>query len=263
MTDAQTFTITVVTNAATTPVSLVPAGSTWRYWDNGSDPGTSWRYNGFNDGTWLSGMAPLGYGQGDEATTVGFGPNAANKFITTCFRRPFHIPEASFVQSLTGRMVRDAGAVVFLNGTEIWRDNLPSEGLSYFTMALGPLTENARTNFLTRNLNAALLVTGSNMLAAEIHQASPEGATARFDFDLSATALVPSQTILNIRPSTSGAILAWPVDSGLYHLYTTTNLCPGTTWIRATNTPVLSNDFWVVALPAGTNQTQFYRLQTP
>ena len=72
-----------------------------------------------------------------------------------------------------------------------------------------------------------------------------------------------TQASLGIIPFGSGTLLAWPVNTGLYQLYTTTSLSPGTNWWRVTNTPVLSNGFWVVTLPLQTNQSQFYRLQTP
>ena len=37
----------------------------------------------------MSGAAELGYGDGDEATVVSFGPSSSNKFITTYFRQSF------------------------------------------------------------------------------------------------------------------------------------------------------------------------------
>ena len=51
-------------------------GSNWRYLDNGTDQGTAWRASAFDDSAWASGNAQFGYGDGDEVTTVGFGPNA-------------------------------------------------------------------------------------------------------------------------------------------------------------------------------------------
>jgi hypothetical protein len=57
---------------------LVPTGAIWKYLDNGSDQGTAWRSAGFNDASWASGPAQLGYGDGDEATVVSFGPGAAD-----------------------------------------------------------------------------------------------------------------------------------------------------------------------------------------
>src|SRR5918997_5326716 len=95
---------------------LVPTAATWKYLDNGTNQGTAWRATSFNDSTWPSGPAQLGYGDGDEATTVGFGPDANNKFITTYFRRAFNVTNASLFTSLTLRVLRDDGAVVYLNG---------------------------------------------------------------------------------------------------------------------------------------------------
>ena len=52
---------------------LLRMGSTWNYLDNGSNQGTSWRQVGFDDSSWKSGRAQLGYGDGDEVTQVGYG----------------------------------------------------------------------------------------------------------------------------------------------------------------------------------------------
>ena len=45
---------------------ILPAGSTWKYLDDGTDQGIAWTEPGFNDSKWKSGLAPLGYGNGDE-----------------------------------------------------------------------------------------------------------------------------------------------------------------------------------------------------
>ena len=70
-----------------TPLPFVSAGANWRYLDNGTDQGTAWRASAFNDSAWASGPAQLGYGDGDEATVVGFGPNPNQRYRTTYFRR--------------------------------------------------------------------------------------------------------------------------------------------------------------------------------
>src|SRR5947199_2077644 len=51
---------------------LVPRGSVWRYLDNGSNQGTTWIGLGFNDNSWPSGPARLGYGGDTEVTTVSY-----------------------------------------------------------------------------------------------------------------------------------------------------------------------------------------------
>src|SRR5947207_12225321 len=100
-------------------ISLVSTGSVWKYLDNGSDQGSGWTARDFVDGAWASGPAQLGYGDGDEATMVGFGPDANNKYITTYFRRHFNVTDASSITNLRARIQRDDGAVAYLNGVEV------------------------------------------------------------------------------------------------------------------------------------------------
>ena len=59
---------------STGPTTFVARGATWKYLDNGTNQGTAWRATSFNDSTWASGPAELGYGDGDEATMVSYGP---------------------------------------------------------------------------------------------------------------------------------------------------------------------------------------------
>src|SRR5688500_7472232 len=145
---------------------LVPTGAVWKYLDNGSDQGTAWRAAGFNDVSWASGPAQLGYGDGDESTVVSFGPDAANKYITTYFRRSFSVADAAAYQSAVLRVLRDDGAVVYLNGTEVFRGNMPGGTIGYRTLASVAIDD---STFHQAGINPALLVTGNNVLAVEIH----------------------------------------------------------------------------------------------
>ncbi len=76
---------------AQTTTTLVPLQSVWKYLDNGTNQGTAWQATGFNDSTWAQGPAELGYGDGGEATVVGYGPNSGAKYITTYFRKSFAV----------------------------------------------------------------------------------------------------------------------------------------------------------------------------
>jgi len=77
---------------AQTIITLLPAGSTWKYLDNGSDQGTAWQAPDFNDSAWASGPAQLGYGDGDEATVINADLNsdgAVNTLDLTIFLGAF------------------------------------------------------------------------------------------------------------------------------------------------------------------------------
>ena len=115
------------------PTTLVSReGSTWRYLDNGSNQGTVWRAFGFNDSAWKTGAAPLGYGD-PVATTVSFGSSSSRKFITTYFRQQFNVTNG--FTSLSLRLRRDDGAVVYINGTEVAWSNMPTGTISSTTLA--------------------------------------------------------------------------------------------------------------------------------
>jgi secreted PhoX family phosphatase len=156
------------TTSPTGPVTLVATGSTWRYLDDGSDQGTAWRSLSFNDGSWRSGPAPLGYGD-PVATTVSYGSRSSRKHITTYFRQRFST--ATPVGTLSLRIRRDDGAVVYIDGTEVARSNMPSGTISSSTLASSTIDGSAETAFTTIALPGQLAA-GDHVLAVEIHQRS-------------------------------------------------------------------------------------------
>ncbi len=263
MSDAQTFTITLLSNMTAASVALIPAGSTWRYLDTGIDLGNAWRGNGFNDASWKSGSPVFGYGLGDETTVTSFGTNAASKFMTTYFRRAFVVPDVSLVQTLAARLVRDDGAIVYLNNAEIWRDNMPTGPVTFTNAALSPIIGADQTQFISKALSPSMLATGTNVIAVEIHQDSPSTPDARFDFELTASAVVPADAPLSFSRSGGNTILSWPQAAGLLRLCSTANLTPPVMWIPVNVSAVLNNGRWSVQLPVATNSSQFFRLQAP
>ena len=163
---------------------LVPTAATWKYLDNGSDQGTAWRAASFNDSSWSSGPAQLGYGDGDEATTLSFGPDTNNKFITTYIRRAFSVTNPSQFTGLTLRLMRDDGAVVYLNGVEVWRTNMPTGSVGFLTPASVAIGGADESTFVQTTLGPSLLVTGTNVLAIELHQSGGTSSDISFDLQL-------------------------------------------------------------------------------
>jgi hypothetical protein len=168
------------------PAALVPAGSTWRYLDDGSDQGVAWRAPAFDDAAWRSGRAQLGYGDGDEATVVRYGPDPAHKWTTTYFRARFDVPDPAAVPGLRLRLLRDDGAVVYLNGAEVRRENMPAGAVTAATRASVALGGAAESAFGESAIDPRLLVRGANVLAVEVHQANPDSSDVSFDLELRA-----------------------------------------------------------------------------
>ena len=163
-------------------VSLVDAGETWRYNDTGLDLGTSWREPDFNDDEWNTGPAPLGYGVGDESTIISFGPDPEQKHITYYFRRSFELSADTEVDRITLALQRDDGAVVYLNGNEVSRSNMPPEAIFYRTRA--NRSDSSSNSFLLSELPTSALLVGMNFIAVEVHQTSRGSTDMRFDLAL-------------------------------------------------------------------------------
>lgn len=161
--------------------TFVPAGSVWKYLDDGTDQGTAWIGTNFNDSAWLSGPAELGYGDGGEATVLGFGPDGSNKYITYYFRRIFVVNSPGVYEGLALAFNFDDGAVVFLNGIELTRIRMPEGSVTYTNLASSPGSELWETN---DTLNASLLRPGINTIAVEVHQQVPTSADVSFDLRL-------------------------------------------------------------------------------
>jgi acid phosphatase type 7 len=166
--------------------ALVAAGSTWKYLDNGSNQGTAWRASAFDDAAWPTGAAQLGYGDGDETTVVGYGANASSKFITTYFRRSFSVADPTAFTGLNLRLKRDDGVIVYLNGAEIHRDNMPAGSVSSTTLASTAVADDGAT-WQSVALASTGLLAGTNVLAVEIHQAARDSSDISFDLELTGT----------------------------------------------------------------------------
>jgi hypothetical protein len=171
---------------ASAQTTLISYGSSWKYLDNGSNQGTSWRAVSFSDATWRTGNAELGYGDGDETTVVRYGSSSSLKYVTTYFRKSISIVNASLYSGLSLSIKRDDGAIVYINGTERFRTNMAAGTISYSTLASADASDDGKTP-QTISLAAGVLVTGNNVIAVEIHQRTRSSSDISFDLQLTAT----------------------------------------------------------------------------
>lgn len=159
-------------------------GAEWKYLDDGSDQGSPWREVGFDDSTWESGQAQFGYGDGDEATVLNFGPNSNSKFATTYFRKTFAMEDTENIDAALIRLIRDDGAIVYLNGQEIARSNMPSGNVSFDDFASGVASGGGESTALEFGFDPSLLISGTNEIAVEVHQTSSTSSDLSFDLAL-------------------------------------------------------------------------------
>jgi len=177
--------LTVLQSSAS--FTLVSTGAVWRYWDVGSEPDSTWYQPGYQDAGWAAGPAQLGYGDGDEQTVVSYGPDPEQKYPTTYFRAVFQSPEGFLPTSLQGRLLCDDGAIIYLNGAEIYRVNMPAGPGSYGTYAVAAVDGAGEASFATFSIPTWLFLTGTNVLAAEVHQNTSNSDDLSFAMELAGT----------------------------------------------------------------------------
>jgi hypothetical protein len=214
--------------------AFVSLTNLWRYDQSGTDLGTAWRDNNYNDSAWAVGSGAFYF------TTANIGAPRNTELMlgptTYYFRASFVYGGAQAALALNLRYLVDDGTVVYLNGREISRFNLPNGLISY--------TNNAMVSILNAGLRAPVpvaltnLLIGTNVLAVEVHQALNTGNDVAFAAELLATveatprvayAKSPEQWIeLFNRSSNAVNLTDWRIDEGIdFRFASNTMIAPG------------------------------------
>ena len=163
--------------SAMAQVTIFDYGSSWKYLDNGSNQATAWSSSGFTDATWSSGAGYFGYGDPWITTcvnacgTVDCNPGCAVKYVTTYFRKVINIADTALYDSIRLSAFRDDGIVVYVNGVEVWRDNMPTGTIAYNTLANSPAIGGAdETTPVSKSIPISAFISGNNTIAVELHQ---------------------------------------------------------------------------------------------
>ena len=161
------YTFTGWKQKATATNQIVKLNDTWKYYDKGAAP-SNWTATSFNDNGWASGQAPLGYGMTGVKTTVSYGPNVSSKYPTTYFRKTIKLestPTRSDIFLLNYQI--DDGFVVYVNGREAGRFQMPSGNITFNSFASSYAGDEPLTG--TIEISSSLFKSGDNVIAVEIH----------------------------------------------------------------------------------------------
>lgn len=186
-----------VTSAVATARVLVSTNAVWAYYDAGKEPpatnGLSWKEPNYPSSSWGSGPGVLGFAGSAPTSPIGTATHrytngvSGTQVTTTYFRRTFTLASSEVVTSLAASLLRDDGVVVYINGTEVLRDNMPSGAMSYTNFASANASSVEQTNRLARTIGAVgALRAGENVVAVEVHQANASSTDLYFDLSLTA-----------------------------------------------------------------------------
>ena len=202
------------------PNILIADGSTWSYRFENSAPAAAWTGNGFDSSTWSTGAAPLGWGSSGIATTLSA---AGTRPLAAQYRKTFTVADASTVASVELTTRADDGIIVYVNGVEAGRSNLPTGSISWNSYATAaPSTASAAQ--ITFTVPGSVIVNGTNTVTAQVN--SNYRSTKDASFDLSALATTGTQP----PPPAAAKVLIAPAASWQYRFE---NSAPDAQWQAA------------------------------
>ena len=184
-------------------------------------------------------------------------PTPSNKPITCYFRHAFTVEDPALFGPLQINAQLDDGAVMYLNGAELFRRNLTNGPITSTTLALTALAGADETNWVRTNMVGRLLVAGTNILAVEVHQSATNSSDLGFDLELTAT-LQPELTLI---ATATNHLLRWPAAAPGFRVQATSVLEDGTTWTTLTATGRVNGAFY--ELPVTLPSPRFFRLTAP
>lgn len=149
--------------------TIVPFNAQWTYYDQGSMDGRSWMIQQFVTTTWNTGAAPLGYNnQNSVTTTIDYGGDSQHKRTAYYFRHQFNLDKAPTAdQDIQLTFYVDDGCIIYLNGKEIHRYNMPDGDISYADYSITYVGTDAYSETIT--IDPSLLRKGANVIAVEVH----------------------------------------------------------------------------------------------
>ncbi len=185
--------------------TLIRMTDVWKYEQSGRDLGTGWRHSDYDDSSWPSGKALL-------YVENSFLPEQKNTSLqlgetTYYFRTRFTVDSSIDLEevSLELSTILDDGAIVYLNGREIYRIGMPGGVVTHSTFASRTVTNGAYEGPF--RIGAEHLRIGENVLAAEVHQTNANSSDVVFG--LSLTGLLPikegEEPVLPIYYTTDGS----------------------------------------------------------
>jgi hypothetical protein len=161
------------TNIVRTTTPLVSLTDTWRYNEAGVNLGTAWRDNGYDDSAWPQGPALFYHGNAPTRMPIPVATQLAFKSPEqSAYYFRAHFSYAGPTNNLTFNLtdIIDDGLVVYLNGLEIYRHNMPAGTINYSTFSSTTISD--ATQLGPVSIPAANLQDGDNVLAVEVHQAN-------------------------------------------------------------------------------------------
>ncbi len=184
-------TLIPVAPASAAPTTVIGFGSSgWGYYRAEAAPPSDWRSTMQK---WTPGKAPLGFGHSTGPLGTKLPNGFKKKPLATYFQKTFTLKRVPS-KGMTVTTWADDGVVIFVNGKEALRSNLPTYGPkhdSYWAMN-APQALRARQKPVTATIPASALKVGTNLIAAQVQSNWRETHNVTFDAQLVTSESAPA-----------------------------------------------------------------------
>ncbi|WP_079241431.1 alkaline phosphatase PhoX [Chryseobacterium indologenes] len=154
--------------------------ASWSYKDNNQAQPAGWNAQTYDISTWAVGNGPLGYG--DPVTTT------INSGLTTAyFAKDFTVDLSTLSDTMELGVMRDDGIIVYLNGEEVVRDNMPAGAVTFNTFSSTTIDGAAESVYNIFSIPKSKFVNGVNRFSIELHNRSTTSSDLRIDAYLKTT----------------------------------------------------------------------------
>ncbi|WP_430827330.1 alkaline phosphatase PhoX [Chryseobacterium indologenes] len=165
-------------------------GAAWSYKDNNQAQPDAWKDKTYDVSSWATGNGPLGYG--DPVTT------AINTGLTTAyFAKDFSVDLSTLSDNMELGVMRDDGIVVYLNGEEVVRDNMPAGTITFNTFSSTIIDGAAENVYNIFSIPKSKFVNGVNRISVELHNRSATSSDLRIDAYLKTTPNITTPVACN------------------------------------------------------------------
>ena len=161
---------------------IIQNGDNWNYFDQGYLK-NNW-YKTLNYKTWKSGFSPIGYGDKLVTTSIKYGNDQDDKEVIKYFSKQFNINDISKYKGFEFRLQRDDGAIVYVNGKELYRDNMPEGAIYNNTKSIQVVDTDEEDLFFVKVFDSSIFKDGLNTINVQVHQCNTYSSDCIFSLEL-------------------------------------------------------------------------------
>lgn len=161
---------------------LLKNGDEWHYFDKGYLK-DNW-FETLNNEHWKTGYSPLGYGDRLITSSINYGNDQDNKDIIKYFSKKITIPDITKFKGFEFRLQRDDGAIIYVNGKELYRDNMPDGHITHKTKSLHIVDGNEEALFYVKILTSSIFKNGENTISVQVHQCNSYSSDCIFSLEV-------------------------------------------------------------------------------